>query len=179
MKVEEAREVNGKIVATVYTDCYAMLDGGGRLCWWYKETHELHKPVCLAAILGDYWLPYHEEKEIRPEKAGELWDSGKEKYITFSNGRNDLRMFGQSGGEYVFEEFFCSPIHDKGWTRLYPPVEDESVERIEIEGVEWATAMNINGNTFAPSTSRHWPFPFKDLVTKPQMKMILEIPRKK
>lgn len=142
MKVEKALEENGKIVATVYTDCYAMLDGGGRLCWWYKETHKLYKPVCLAAILGDYWLPYHEEKEIRPEKAGELWVNDKGGSFYTYEGNHGAILTIHVSGVAMPKDF----IHGEGgWRRLYPPVEDESVERIEIKPT--IKLVNYPGNS--------------------------------
>ncbi|MCK5235798.1 MAG: hypothetical protein KAR06_02340, partial [Deltaproteobacteria bacterium] len=114
---------------------------------------------------------------IRPEKAGEVWKYTRtgEKYAI---GVDDDGLFKVSLAIGAMTDRFLDIAHGQNdWVRLCSPVEDDSVERIEIEGVEWSTAMNINGNTFAPSAAKYGLSPFRGLVIRPKMKMILEIPK--
>jgi hypothetical protein len=127
--------------------------------------------------------------EIRPENDGELWEHEDDSMgmivrcfqsspleIVFSNGcRKHLSETSlASGNNRTYGEDL---IHGKnGWTRLYPPVEDNSVERIEIEGVK---NFRFCGDTHDASLYKvdipdgH----LDDLEDKPPMKMILEIPK--
>lgn len=131
-------------------------------------------------------------KEIRPENAGELWrhedgsigiiikqSESSPLGIAFDNGTqkhlSDTNL--ASGKNKPYREYL---IHNKnGWERLYPPVEDDSVETIEIEGVEWENCK-IEGqelHAMVPLWRNMNPWIGKNLINKPPMKMILEIPK--
>jgi hypothetical protein len=186
MKVQDALEKNGKAyrVISSTSEPYAYIDGL-YLVW------EDGVKVGYEGIIAEDWLPYPEEKEIRPEKAGEVWqyeEDSHKKVTVWHKGilcfhalsrrdRPDIIYFKKDDGL----GWFCcdEPVHGKnGWTRLYPPVEDESVERIEIEGVE---NFRLCGDTFESSIYKvDIPDGYLDrLEDKPPMKMILEIPKDK
>jgi len=125
-------------------------------------------------ILRDDWQPYHEVEEIRPEKAGELW--------RYRNSDNYAHTFADDDDIYFISDG-CSPklvsnlecvVHNQYWTRLFPKVEDDSVERIEIEGVKW---QQLGEGWAVPTKGPQSGGSFHDLLSKPFMKMILEIPK--
>jgi hypothetical protein len=127
--------------------------------------------VGMKALGRDDWQPYHEAKEIRPEKAGELWER---KGIHYAIGYLKCRD-GIYQTQYGLHRFDCNDykpvdnnmIHGKnGWTRLFPKPENDSVERIEIEGVVCKEDSDCVYTVETTFTSH------KDLVNKP-MKMIL------
>jgi hypothetical protein len=125
MNIREALEETGKATRKDWTVRKYIFQAGA-----YFEVENINgeRESYSAVILVDNnWQPYHEVKEIRPGRAGELWDKEGCKYITFGNGKSDLRIFNQAGGEYELSEFIPDGlIHNKyGWTRLYPPVEME------------------------------------------------------
>ena len=128
------------------------------------------------AILGDDWQPYYEVKEIRPEKAGELWQeelSGN--YYTTNVPMplglgGGLALFGPKGRIDIKDG---DVVHGKGWIRLFPHVEDKNVERIEIERVAWRHSHGV----YFPTADTD--IEFSELKEKGRMKMILEIPKDK
>ena len=174
MNIQDALKETGKAAMGGWdTDRYVFV-GGGQLC-----NVEGHK-FANACILKDDWQPYHEEKEIRPEKEGELWKNNV-------NINWFIRRAGSSrckGFQAVSEQGVCFDIkgldmvHGEGWTRLFPPVE-EDVERIEIEGVKWKKADHgKHGEGVIPEfPSMEEVRKIEALTSKPPMKMILEIPR--
>ena len=115
--------------------------------------------------------------EIRPENAGELWEYSINGYPHFiANIDNKLCLMWKDGTHVKVEDSNNPVIHNKnGWIRLFPPVEDDSIERIETEGIsfdlkgydrrvfikEWDKIKNI------------------DILGRLPMKMILEIPKGK
>ena len=68
---------------------------------------------------------------------------------------------------------YRTAVHGKNWTRLYPPVADENIERIELERVIWAYKDGV----YFPTTGTN--IEFSELVDSSPMKMILEIPKDK
>lgn len=98
----------------------------------------IEAPVLMVSIFADDWQPYHEVKEIRPEKAGELWEN-KESNLKFyvhewgvRLDKRDLHILWNNGPRELLSNIDI--IHNKnGWIRCFPHVEDENVERIEIE----------------------------------------------
>ena len=153
-------------------------------CFYMNFNHgDIRKySLSKADIEEDNWLPYHEEKEIRPEKAGELWryNSGvntlhyhTDSSVVKGESRFKIILYGFSGEVSNDPDHIIH--HKNGWTRLFPPVEDESVERIEIEGVRWYSSPNdkhgaIPGSSQVPGWAR--------FIDTPPMKMILEIMKK-
>ncbi len=138
MKIEEAQEQNGK--AWLPDDKTSKLDEyvisvGGVMTWFGSDDAAIN-PVAYCLLKRTDWQPFPEAKEIRPEKAGELWATGDLNYMTQKIG-DELRMIPRSYDMQILEEIDHF-IHGVGcYKRLYPPVEDDSVERIEIEGVVW------------------------------------------
>ena len=158
----------------------------------YQDGDELHdegKTIDIHHMLRDDWQPYHDKKEIRPEKAGELWRhtcSGLHLH-TDEGPAQQLCLVGWNGPE---REAINNAVHGSGWTRIHPHVEDENipskeccdsqdelykdenVERIEIENVickeEGACVFTIPETTFTTY--------LEDFANKP-ITMILEIPK--
>lgn len=187
MKIQEALKPTGK--ATI---------GGTENHWhiqWdsvenrFYKTHENGKiekyKIRLKALMRDDWQPYHEVKEIRPEKAGELWLSNND--TIFFTYRKCSEIFfihrDGSGQEAVSIKNDGEIVHGECWTRLYPPVEDKSIERIEIEvKLKQIPASDYVGLLTVIDDGKSYIYnPLSnikrnDLLDKP-MKMILEIPK--
>ena len=155
----------GKICITTGSPDYAFENSEGVLMWANNGKDE---PVRLDLITGALWQPYHEVKEIRPEKAGELWENGDGKYYHTHDVEGDLYLVG------MYEAVKVEGAITSGMTRLYPPV--ENVERIEIESVKFASLPDSKHFAY-PMVSNGGTYNWKDLPYKPAMKMILEIPK--
>ena len=142
MNIQEALKPTGKVYVLGGTN-YAEVNNSNELVWYSMGTKERECTVSFYCIIGSVWLPYHEIKEIRPEKEEETWldENTGLCYLTFYNGTNEIGLRrGMDGSTDVSNEFV---IHNRnGWTRLYPKVEDDSIERIEIEGVEIESCYN-------------------------------------
>ena len=121
MNIQEALKETGK--ATVepnHLSSYVQMSNLV-LMWYEIGINNADGPVALEVILGDNWQPYHEEKEIRPEKAGELWEWTDGYYHTEFIGLNDFRLIGKSCNRTDTSKV----IHGKnGWTRLCPDAEE-------------------------------------------------------
>jgi hypothetical protein len=142
--------------------------------YWYNLQDEQIGPVAYCLLKGNDWESYHKAKEIRPENAGELWqfrEDNEDKYVVMYTSPNSLYLTN------VFTRLtkeISQVIHNQnGWKRLFPVVEEEDIERIVIEGVQWRNhrigLMYPIGGACAPKLKR--------LDDKPPMKMILEIPK--
>ena len=153
----------------------------GILYWYDVKRDEYFLPVTLQDINNANWRTYHEVEEIRPEKAGELWKNNlnDEYYHTtvplplgMGGGLALFSCYGRTDRENIF--------HGEDWTRLSPPVEDNSVERVEIEGVVWLHKKDCQGKHVEYSgVDDPKPNNFKDIPVDVPMKMILEIPKDK
>lgn len=95
---------------------------------WYEKGMPSEN-VHYEDFLGDDWQPYHEIKEIRPEKAGELWkDDNRELY--FITKENDVNYFQTINGlqkytlntDVTWDRFQNIVHNENGWTREYPHV---------------------------------------------------------
>lgn len=96
------------------------------------------EPFCREDIAGCGWFPYHDKSVIRPEKAGELWkhEDGAMLFIRNRITSDELYISNLAGYDNGFEALNPKVIHNQnGWTRLFPEVPDESVERIEVEHI--------------------------------------------
>ena len=142
---------------------------------------------CLLEVKNDHFKA--KIVEIRPEKAGELWAIRDTSIFTYKDVYGDsleLKFIyaDGSGKSYIAGHANEQIRHNKnGWTRLYPLVEDENIERIEIEGVEWFDGRLTKSGRYGPlviypetGLSRAKELEF---VNGPPMKMILEIPKDK
>ena len=96
------------------------------LHWYDMETNHENYPVSIADIGRDEWQPYLEVKEIRPEKAGELWERDGEsnhRCVTYEGivGLNVIWW----GGAANTDRVDTGMIHNKnGWIRYFPHVEE-------------------------------------------------------
>ena len=179
MKIEEALEATGK--ASDHRDkvMYAELDEKGVLCWYDIETHELINPVGLDSINGSGWQLYHEVKEIRPEEVGELWKKSSDRFV-YLVGKEEGRLVGIPSETILFtfdiERHGKSMIHEKnGWQRLFPPVEDDSIERIEIERMTFGRIEGANGAKYMSIISTSCDVPSLNIFNGKSMKAIFEI----
>jgi hypothetical protein len=119
-----------------------------------------------------------EIKIISPEKAGELWGNKGAMYSTvISSIPNDGEaLFFRSEYDNL-NNITKEVIHGKnGWTRLFPFVEDDSVERIEIEGVWFADHYRDAADKDVYTIRLDVRY-LEILQNRLPMKMILEIPK--
>lgn len=132
MNIQDALTPTGKAVDEHTQSHYVAEDDNGVLHWYLKASDKRCHTVILESILMYGWLPYPEEKEIRPEKAGELWQSQDGSLgITHNNSINNSLETSQeavyitftNGSKQKLNQY--AMIHNKnGWTRLYPEVKD-------------------------------------------------------
>ena len=179
MKVQDALKPTGKAIDKRNKDAHIEVRfeyGANYLIWVNNKTGEYEGRLSYEAHFIEDWQPYHEVKEIRPEKAGELWQKNVDSfvYLIAEERINKLTAIPSLVDllSFSIEKHGKDIIHGKGWTRLYPPVEDDSVERIEIEGVVWqdsdsSEAITPRGAGLKDIIKKH------DLQNKPPMKMIL------
>lgn len=179
MKIKKALEPTGKAEGcNSFLYRYAMLNGQGALYWYERKYHKEIGAVNLHTLLTINWQPYHDKKEIRPEKAGELWCLNERGFWYVTQGYQPNEKLGivhQSGTRHVPVD--KNIIHSQnGWERIHPPVEDDSIEKVVIDRVIWN-----NGDKCFPTTLDIHPAfgVFNDFIDKPPMKMILEIPKKR
>jgi hypothetical protein len=180
MLIQEALKENGKAWFKEGRDLYARKDGS--YVHWYDSLNDnCLGEITLDNLTSDQWQPYHEVKEIRPEKAGELWgfenEMTSDNYITvWVKGGGEIRLIRDTFTHIVPEKV----IHNKnGWTRLYPPVEDDSVERIEFEDTAFLEGIVAGSSVFYPTSNlgQFCNAVFKNYCKRPSVKMILEIPK--
>jgi hypothetical protein len=150
-------------------------DGFGILRWADEDTL-----VTLKDIMRGDWQPYPDKKEIRAEKAGELWALRGVYHHTIGDSKNgyDVIKMVFKDGSFIAEH---GPYHNQnGWKRIHPPVEDESVERIDLSDLdfthylpeEYYATVHINGESGLTRS-------LADILVskKGGQKMILEIPK--
>jgi hypothetical protein len=180
MNIQDALKETGK--AECDEDGYVFVDEYGILRWYDTVNNTDTGAAELNEILNSDWLPYHEEKEIRPEEAGELWgDEYGDKWATVKDTRTGRELLLMYNCLQDFKNIEASNtlkiIHNKnGWTRLFPPVEDESVERMRVLLKECLEVINElrDGETCDHSVGICWCgiFSLVDSIDK-----ILEIPK--
>lgn len=132
MKIQEALRKNGKAQREISSDRAAYGEVVESYLVWDNGDH-----IGYDGLIADDWQPYHEVKEIRPENAGELWEeiSDISKYYhTDFRGTLGINFRLAMIGDFRVE--IENVIHGKGWMRRFPHVEDDSIERIEIESLE-------------------------------------------
>jgi hypothetical protein len=183
-------------------ELWEYLIGGGKItCKYGKDDHKYIHLIdgitrypngdsaqnCILSV--DYWKPYHEVEEIRPEKAGELWRHDEASILFFIyDAEGPLYRISHQGldGPIISMD---SMVHGKGWTLIYSPdkevmkkikgLEDNSVETIEIEDVLWKLGGNHISFPYVEIHEGADYGPFHDVreETNRPMKMILEIPK--
>ncbi len=176
MNIDDIIKVDSlqKAEATYQPGWYVKLNSAGEYFWYRKDNDEVIRELRVSEALGYIWSPYHAIKEIRPENAGETWEHGGIKYFTVesSTEENTLHLI-------PYKESLCSliienVIHGKyNCKRLFPSVEEDGVERIEIEGVQWKEDCNL----WIRPCGKNMRTKLQQLVGKPQMEMILKIPK--
>lgn len=168
MKVIDALKPTGKAYREDNFADYVMLvnntEGSGSLLHWFNAGEDIGE-VVFEDQGDDKWQPYPEVKEIRPEKAGELWyrSTDKKYYHTEEFENIGLRMVSH----------LCAPnvrdfVYDDTWTRIFPEPEDDRVVFIDAPG--GPIFPTSRGNDFSNGS-------FLKFKNKPPMKMILEIPK--
>jgi hypothetical protein len=130
MKIQDALEETGKAVheCDEFEGCYVCLNDDGQLeCKHGSECPQKDWTTpTLQQIVEDCWQPYHPKKEIRPERAGELWHNySLNKYYHSEEIDGVLWMVNSihkfRGGDFVATV----------WRLIYSP--DEEVMK-ELEG---------------------------------------------
>jgi hypothetical protein len=173
MNLQDALKENRKVTLPIYDDNYYVSEAGPNLRLWNSTEKTTVRELYVSELLSNDWLPYPEEKEIRPEKAGELWrhDATTDYFHTDNayDGGGSLALVGYMGVRSVD----ASIVHGKHWTRLCPPVEDESVSvrKVIIEDVEF---RDVNGATVVWNSGSYDVGLLDKLFCS---KMILEIPK--
>ena len=147
MKIQVACENKGTLPDFPNMYCLIVYLADNKLspCWYNAKTDHFAREVTGQEVLRTDWLPFPEEKEIRPKKAGELWKLDEEYYHTEDHTSSGCGLCLVGYGSKGFKEVDNGKTaHNKnGWTRLFPSVEDESVERVEIENA-YIKEGNIN-----------------------------------
>lgn len=176
MNLQNAMEITGKAYREGWDNDRYVFIHEGQLC--FANTCIFRVSDYIKYCKND-WQPYYEVVEIRPEKAGELWEW--EDMLYFTNLQRDsnhgVLVFMTDEGDLIDtgDIDYRGCAHNKnGWTRLYPKVEADSVERIEIENVKWKESGSL---IYPAADVSH--VAWYDLVDLPRMKMILEIPKDK
>ncbi|MCK5615176.1 hypothetical protein KAR91_75635, partial [Candidatus Pacearchaeota archaeon] len=134
MNIQNALKETGKAIYPDQTDVYAEIrfyNGANYLVWINTEDNEISGRVtgeeggrvAYEMHFKDDWQPYFEVKEIRPEKAGELWEYNAKCLKIFILYGDNLSLVGidETGQKSTISPFM---IHGKnGFTRIEPPVE--------------------------------------------------------
>ena len=98
--------------------------------WSFIEDGIKENDISFCPFCGKRIEEYHEVKEIRPHHIGELWETESGfKLFTCKDEEGELVLKREDG--YTFS---LNNLPDN-LTCLFPKVEDDSVERIEIESV--------------------------------------------
>ncbi len=183
MKIDYALISTGKAHRPTDIRSYVMVDENDVLFWYGTTKNNKGAQVMLSEILGEVWQPYHEVKEIRPEKAGELWEREGLFFVIVRDTSNNNLMIRCCEDDYLWSinnHSFTPMIHNKnGWKRLFPEPEDDSVERIEFSEVEWSKDKAILGFIYPSLNVKGNNGGLWNLLDRPPMKMILEIPKDK
>ena len=134
MDIKSALEPTGKAVQNNNSMYYLAWRGGDLFHYEIGvKNGEALRRLSVKELFNNDWQPYREKPEIRPEKAGELWEYEGSKTFIYRN-RSDglLHVIRDQGGTNPVS--YSNMIHGQnGWTRLYPPVPDENVEDIFCE----------------------------------------------
>ena len=169
MKTREALNENGKICISNNSPDYAFENSDGVLVWNNNGENE---PVRLCLINDVDWQPFREE-EIRPENAGELWESPSgAKFITYKE--LEILYFATKDTSHKCfdneERLGCF----SEWTRLFPPVEDDSVE---FRKVTFDRIIGENGAKYMSIISTSCDSPSLEILKGKCAKIMLEIPK--
>jgi hypothetical protein len=143
MNILKALEPTGK--AESIAGFYAAIDNDGYLRWFSKDRKIGEQELVNWREISEFnWLPYPNKKEIRPERAGELWiltehDGIRSRKCLMVNSSGELKRIWDDacGGSLSSDQ-----IHNQnGWKLIYSP--DEEVmkelegEKVVVEGVKF------------------------------------------
>lgn len=139
MKVTKALELTGKAYREDNGADYVMLvnntEGSGSLLHWFNDGEDIGE-VVFEEQIDDIWQPYPEVKEIRPKSSEEVWVGSHGRHMVTGWREGELWGYFNDGSKCTVLDKGSLVIHGKnGWDRLIPSVEDESVDRIEIETI--------------------------------------------
>jgi hypothetical protein len=130
-----------------------------------SETKLTH----VKDIFATDYEPY--KKEIRPERAGELWQHKDGRFACTDLDGGELWLIDVAGNEMV------QGVNYNGWKRIYSP--DEEVmkelegEKIVIEGVKWR--QDAGSTIIYPGADTV--FEWRDFIDKPRCTMTLTWPK--
>jgi hypothetical protein len=139
MNIQEALLPTGKAKRDIWLDGeYIYLNHDGLFMLVGSSGHKT--AYNFKCILDAEWQSCPIEKEIRPEKAGELWQKSCDyfMYMIATERINKLVAIPSMTDLLTFdiEKHGRDMIHGKnGWKRLFPKVEDSNVERVIFENV--------------------------------------------
>jgi hypothetical protein len=152
----------------------------GRPFWYENSTDCVQREVSGREAILEDWEVCQRAKEIRPKK-GEVWKFKSNAYPHYIIEEGSVLHFTWVDGSSEMVERSDTPlIHNKnGWTRLFPKVEDGSVERIEIERVIFGRIEGANGAKYMSIISTSCDGPSLDVFNDKTMKAIFEIPKDK
>lgn len=137
MDIQEALKETEQTETKAQRSWYVKKNEEDQYFWYIKDTDEVVRELRVSEALGYIWQPYHDKKEIRPEKVGEHWANEHGKHLFAYKMKYHVHWIDESG-EVIDIKLHKDIIHcQNGWTRIYPPVEDENIERIEFENVIW------------------------------------------
>lgn len=146
--IQDAIKETGKIQHSNLENIYAKEDEWGVL-HWYSINDTSPVLVKLSDILSDNWQPYPNKKEIRPERAGELWGNKSGNYgHTFKHPSGKIYFTDNEDTRYTKE--LIHVIHGlNGWKLIYSPDEEVMAElegeKVVIEGVEFLSRSFLDG----------------------------------
>lgn len=147
MNIQEALKETGKAKLPTWHDgAYVYVKND---LIFLKGMGGYDKPYSSKVMLAGDWQPHHEVKEIRPQKAGELWSIRDTLIFTYEDVYGDplqLKFIyaDGSGQNYISGHANGQIIHNKnGWTLIYSP--DEEVMK-KIKGLK--DDEKINGDSF-------------------------------
>ena len=111
-------------------------------------------------------------KEIRPENNREVWEAPSGAIFITAEYEGVLYFSTPSHVRGIDVSHICDDAWSIDWTRLYPHIEDDSVEIIETEGIVWQSdplsdAITPRGINLREFIRKH------NLQNKSPMKMIL------
>ena len=161
-----------------------------------KGEHSVNELEQIISELQDTLALDIDDKIIRPENFGEVWEDGNGHLCVIANAPEGIGRlwcgFIPTSSTLAINPIPQNMIHDRnGWELIYSPdkevvarikeVEDDSIKRIVIEDVTWGvdfTSRHTPKEVYGPCT----PDGFKHVQEKyalhkqQPMKMILEIP---
>lgn len=183
MNIQDALKETGKVKRKGWgrNEWLAITDlsssGDIQFFFYVKEISVHGERYSQTNILDNEWQPYHDKKEIRPENAGELWEHDETEgyfHTDYSTQDAQLVMIGYKGVSRDAEI-----THGDHWTRLHPPVEDDSVEKVEFKRVFFDRIKGKNGANYMSIISTSGDSPSIDMLKGREVDVTLKIPKDK